>query len=74
MLYYKSIGKTFKEKIKDLIVEIEEEDWATDYELLASIDPGNFRIIGTICSSEFKGKATIEVLAVSHFQSGDAYL
>lgn len=45
-----------KEKIVPLAETVEEEDWSDEWELIALIDPGKFKIINELLQAEMKGK------------------
>lgn len=49
-------GKRLKEKIVPLAETVEEEDWSDEWELIALIDPGKFKIINELLQAEMKGK------------------
>ncbi|KAJ3413611.1 hypothetical protein HDV05_007755 [Chytridiales sp. JEL 0842] len=64
-------GKRLKDKLTPLLGEVEDEEWGDDYELICSIDPGNFRVITDLISTETKGRGQIEVLSVKKITEGD---
>ncbi|KAJ3299142.1 hypothetical protein HK104_009936 [Borealophlyctis nickersoniae] len=64
-------GKRLKEKFAGLLTKVEDEDWGEEYELICLIDPGNFRPINDIISSETKGRGQMEVLSVRDTEDGD---
>lgn len=68
-----NFAKKVKEKC-DSLITVESEDYGTDYELIAMIDPGAFRKIGDILQEETKGKGYLEVLNVKESLQGDMIL
>ena len=64
-------GKRFKEKIKQHIASIEEEDWGEQYELVCLIEPGKFRVLSDALQEESKGRGVLEVLNIKETQEGD---
>ncbi|KAJ3314393.1 hypothetical protein HDV04_000355 [Boothiomyces sp. JEL0838] len=58
-------AKKIKEKIKELLVSIEQEEMGEDYEMEGIIDPGNFKILNELVSKESKGKGVVEVLGLN---------
>ncbi|GAA5959531.1 hypothetical protein JCM3765_002358 [Sporobolomyces pararoseus] len=58
-------GKRLKEKILPLITKVEDDEWSDEWELVALIDPGSFRIIDEILQKEVKGPKKIETMAFS---------
>lgn len=64
--------KKYSEAIKALLVEKEDEDWASSsWELVGYIDPGTFRKMDDVVRTESKGKASMEVLETAAIQQGD---
>ncbi|GAA5987198.1 hypothetical protein JCM5350_003278 [Sporobolomyces pararoseus] len=58
-------GKRLKEKILPLITKVEDDEWSDEWELVALIDPGSFRVIDEILQKEVKGPKKIETMAFS---------
>ncbi|KAG9013656.1 hypothetical protein FRB90_005799 [Tulasnella sp. 427] len=61
-------GKRLKEKVHESAEKVEEDDWAGDeWETILIIDPGQFRVLNELMSSEssLKGKAKIETLTMA---------
>ncbi|KAJ3323779.1 hypothetical protein HDV06_001149 [Boothiomyces sp. JEL0866] len=58
-------AKKIKDRIKDLLVSIEQEEMSEDYEMEGIIDPGNFKILNELVSKESKGKGVVEVLGLN---------
>ncbi len=67
----KSAAK-LKDKLKELFVAIELEEWSGDYELTGLIDPGHFRALEELVTNETKGKARVEVVDFSVVREGSA--
>lgn len=56
-------AKKYASTLKTLLEDVEDEDWSnTLWEIVAFIDPGNFRKLDETLQTESKGKATVEVL------------
>ncbi|KAJ3343150.1 hypothetical protein HDU93_009700 [Gonapodya sp. JEL0774] len=55
-------GKKVKDRLHQMIGEIEGEDMGADYEVLGLIDPGQYRAICELVSAETKGKGEVELL------------
>ena len=49
-------GKRLKDKIIEKTETVEEEDWSEEWELIALIDPGQFKAINELLQAEMKGK------------------
>ncbi|KAJ8331004.1 hypothetical protein QVD99_001191 [Batrachochytrium dendrobatidis] len=58
-------GKRLKDKIAQIITNVEVEDWSDDYELITVIDPGSFRKITDLLQEETKGRGQVEVLTLN---------
>ncbi|KAJ3272579.1 hypothetical protein HDV01_005422 [Terramyces sp. JEL0728] len=58
-------AKKIKDKIKELVVSIDNEEMTDDYEMEGIIDPGNFKILNELVSKESKGKGVVEVLGLN---------
>ncbi|GAA5854432.1 hypothetical protein JCM3766R1_006345, partial [Sporobolomyces carnicolor] len=58
-------GKRLKEKILPLVTKVEDDEWSDEWELVALIDPGSFRVIDEILQKEVKGPKKIETMAFS---------
>ncbi|KAJ3119512.1 hypothetical protein HK098_005391 [Nowakowskiella sp. JEL0407] len=67
-------GKRVREEGKELFVTVEGEEWGDDYEVVALIDPGKFRVLTEFVQNETKGKGTVEVLSVKETVEGDEVL
>ncbi|KAJ1934481.1 hypothetical protein FBU59_005683, partial [Linderina macrospora] len=65
-------AKRIKEKLVPLIAETEEEDFSDEYELIALIDPGQFRAISDLLQVECKGRAEVEVLSLRDTNDEDS--
>lgn len=63
-------GKRIKEKIMGSIETVEEEDWSEEWELIALIDPGQFRVLNEVLQAELKGKdrGRLETLSFTAIQ------
>lgn len=49
-------GKRLKERIMPLIEKVESDEWEDEWELVALIDPGQYRVIDELLQKETKGK------------------
>ncbi|GAA6057296.1 hypothetical protein JCM3770_001704 [Rhodotorula araucariae] len=56
-------GKRLKEKVLPLISKVEDEDWSDEWELVALIDPGAFRLIDELLQKEVKGMKKVETMS-----------
>lgn len=56
-------GKRLKDKIIEKTDSVEEDEWGDEWELVALIDPGQFRVLNEIVSNELKGKGRLETLS-----------
>ncbi|GAA5899830.1 hypothetical protein JCM8208_004576 [Rhodotorula glutinis] len=56
-------GKRLKDKVVPLIGTVEDEDWSDEWELVALIDPGAFRLIDELLQKEVKGVKKIETIS-----------
>ncbi|KAG2234235.1 SBDS protein C-terminal domain-containing protein [Thamnidium elegans] len=64
--------KKLREKILPLLTSIEDEDsGSTEYELIALIDPGKYRIISDLLQNESKGKGQLEIMNLREKEEGD---
>ena len=50
-------GKDIKDKVKEVINKVEDEDWSDEWELIGLIDPSTFKTL-----NEMKLNARIEVM------------
>lgn len=68
-------AKKLKDKLMPLANTVEEEDTtATEWELVALIDPGSFRVMNDIIAAESKGGAgRIETLSFAAVE-GDQFI
>lgn len=64
-------AKKYNDKIKELMLQVEEEDWDSDWELIGFIEPGSFRPLDEMLRSESKGKGNIELLETRVIEQGD---
>lgn len=64
-------AKKYADKVKALIVEIEDEDFSDIWELVGYIDPGVFRDIQELVRNESKGKGHVEVQDTAVVKVGD---
>ncbi|KXS17556.1 Shwachman-Bodian-diamond syndrome protein [Gonapodya prolifera JEL478] len=55
-------GKRIKDRLHEMIAEIEGEEFGDEYEVFGLIDPGQYRPITELISSETKGKGDVELL------------
>ncbi|BGP57039.1 hypothetical protein JCM8202_004523 [Rhodotorula sphaerocarpa] len=56
-------GKKMKEKILPLVTKVEDDEWSEEWELVALIDPGSFRVIDDLLQKEVKGPKKIETMS-----------
>lgn len=56
-------GKKLKEKIMPLVTKVEDDEWSEEWELVALIDPGSFRVIDDLLQKEVKGPKKIETMS-----------
>jgi len=56
-------GKRLKDQIIEKTEKVEEEDWSDEWELIALIDPGQFKVINELIQAELKGKGRLETLS-----------
>ncbi|KAL8283742.1 hypothetical protein RQP46_005537 [Phenoliferia psychrophenolica] len=59
-------GKRLKEQILPLVSQVEDDEWGDEWELVALIDAGNFRVINTLLE-DLKGKGKIETMSFASF-------
>lgn len=65
-------AKKYADNIKALLEEVEDEEWDSSlWEIVAFIDPGNFRKLDEAVQTESKGKVSIEVLDTAVIQQGE---
>ncbi|KAJ3025702.1 UNVERIFIED_CONTAM: hypothetical protein HDU68_006784, partial [Siphonaria sp. JEL0065] len=68
-------SKKLKDKVAPLIAKIEDEDFAGDvYEILCSVDPGQYPALVELVSTETKGRGQVEVQTVQNIADGDEAL
>ncbi|KAJ1999102.1 hypothetical protein GGI04_004718 [Coemansia thaxteri] len=67
-------AKRLRERLLELIATVEDEDRDEQYELLALIDPGNYRAITDLLAAEAKGAANIEILSLRDVKDEDTTL
>ncbi|SAM03000.1 hypothetical protein [Absidia glauca] len=68
----KESKKVLKEKIIPLVTSTEEEDFEADeLELIALVDPGKYRAINDILSSDARGKGQLEIMNLREKEEGD---
>ncbi|CAG8476141.1 13302_t:CDS:2 [Ambispora gerdemannii] len=67
-------GKRVREKLVPLIAQTEDENFDGDeYELLCTIDPGQYRTISELLQSDTKGKGQLELLSLNDTSEGDIH-
>lgn len=64
-------AKKHKDKIMQLIEDVEDEDWGDEWELIAAIDPGSLRQINTLLETDAKGAGSVETLTFSTIDDDD---
>ncbi|CAG8644558.1 2912_t:CDS:10 [Ambispora leptoticha] len=68
-------GKRIREKLVPLIAQTEDENFDGDeYELLCTIDPGQYRAISELLQNDTKGKGQLELLSLNDTSEGDIQL
>lgn len=68
----KTAKNKYADKVKQLIEEVEDEDWSSNkWELVGFIDPGNFRKLDQLIQTESKGKTTLQVLDTAVIVQGE---
>lgn len=65
-------GKRLKDKILAEVDKVEEEDWADEWELIATIDPGALRVLNDLLEAETKGRGKVETISFATVAEGDA--
>ncbi|KAI9310517.1 ribosome maturation protein [Dichotomocladium elegans] len=64
--------KKIREKLHPLVTSIEDEDFdSTEYELIALVDPGKYRVINELLQTEAKGKGQLEIMNLREKEEGD---
>jgi len=67
-----SVGKELKEELSDKLAKVENEEWSTEkMEMVALIDPGNYRTVDQIVRKLTRGKGSIEVTELTVHEQGD---
>ena len=65
-------AKRLKERIMPLATSVEDEDFGdAEWELVALIDPGSFRVINELLAKECKGGGRVETLSFAAVQGED---
>lgn len=66
-------GKRLKDKVLALVAKVEDDDWGDEWELVALIDPGSFKLIDEILQAEVKGQGSgkIQTLSFSAVGGGE---
>ncbi|WFD30557.1 hypothetical protein MSPP1_001578 [Malassezia sp. CBS 17886] len=59
------VAKRLKEQVLALFDHVEDEDWADEWELIGTIEPGSLRAIHTLLEGEGKGAGGIETLSLA---------
>nr|CAG8487842.1 11917_t:CDS:2 [Entrophospora candida] len=67
-------AKKIKERLTELISQIEDENWSDECELICTIDPGHYREIKEMLQSDTKGKGQLELLSLNDASEGDMKL
>ena len=63
--------KRFRERLRPMLAVIETEDYSPEYEMVALIDPGQYRPIDELLTAEKRALAKLEVLNVKESPVGD---
>ncbi|GAA5973454.1 hypothetical protein JCM11641_006469 [Rhodosporidiobolus odoratus] len=58
-------GKKLKDKVIALVGKVEDDEWSEEWELVALIDPGSFRLLDELLQTEVKGQKKIETMSFS---------
>ncbi|GAA6012287.1 hypothetical protein JCM10207_002788 [Rhodosporidiobolus poonsookiae] len=64
-------GKRIKDKVLALVAKVEDDDWSDEWELVALIDPGSFRLLDDLLQKEVKGAKKIETMAFSALEGDE---
>jgi len=63
--------KKLREKMMPMIANVEDEGFGDEYELICTIDPGQYRVITEFLQTETKGRAQIEITSLRDKEEGD---
>ncbi|KAI8390973.1 SBDS protein C-terminal domain-containing protein [Radiomyces spectabilis] len=64
--------KKLREKLLPSITSVEDEDFeGTEYELIALVDPGQYRVISELLQNETKGRGQLEIMNLREKEEGD---
>lgn len=63
-------GKKIKDKILALTNKVEDDEWSDEWELVALIDPGSFRLLDELLTKEAKG-SRLETLSFAAAEEDD---
>lgn len=58
-----AVGKKVQERLSELVENVESESKSSEWEIVASIDPGSLRTINEMLEGESRGAAIVETLA-----------
>ncbi|ODV92331.1 hypothetical protein CANCADRAFT_917 [Tortispora caseinolytica NRRL Y-17796] len=67
-------AKKHKEKIVQLLESIESEDWDAEWECIAFIEPGKYRVLETLVGDLTNGQGAVSLLDTAVVKEGDSYL
>eukprot|EP00123_Amoebidium_parasiticum_P000298 comp10718_c0_seq1/m.5377 comp10718_c0_seq1/g.5377 ORF comp10718_c0_seq1/g.5377 comp10718_c0_seq1/m.5377 type:complete len:252 (-) comp10718_c0_seq1:644-1399(-) len=64
-------AKSTKPKLMPYLDTVELDEWSGEQEIVALIDPGNYRVIDEFLTTDTRGQATLEVLSLKMVEEGD---
>ncbi|OZJ05274.1 Ribosome maturation protein SBDS [Bifiguratus adelaidae] len=64
-------NKKIRENLLPLVSKVEDEDYGEEYEMVGTIDPGQYRKINELLQEETKGRAQMELLSLRDTEEGD---
>jgi ribosome maturation protein SDO1 len=63
-------GKRIKDKLRDMVATVEDEEVADEYDLTALIEPGALKTLQDLVQAESKGKGSLELLNLKDTEEG----
>jgi|ERR1711971_471168 len=64
-------GKKVRENIRKLALEIEEDTFEHELEMVILVDPGVYREITDLISAETKGKGQVDMMSLKEVEEGE---
>ncbi|KAJ1666151.1 hypothetical protein IW140_001821 [Coemansia sp. RSA 1813] len=61
-------AKRIRDSVMELVASVEDEERGEEYELVCLIDPGQYRTLGDLISSETKGAGEVVILSLKNTQ------